>query len=195
MIRSTNEAIRARGELPLADAYPGYDIGEGTYGLLTILRYDSTTTIRIGKFSSFGIGTMVLLGGEHRTDWVTQYPFSVFWPEASGVVGHPASRGDVEIGSDVWVAADAMILGGATIGDGAVVSARAVVSGNVAPYSIVGGNPARHLGWRILDPRDRETMQRIRWWNWPRERIVKELPMLLSGRLSEFIGRVDERTL
>lgn len=51
----------------------------------------------------------------------------------------------ITIGSCVWIATGAMILPGVTIGDGAVVAAGSVVTKDVAPWTVVGGNPARFL--------------------------------------------------
>ncbi len=47
------------------------------------------------------------------------------------------------IGNDVWIGHGAYVAAGVTIGDGAVVGARAVVTRDVAPYTVVAGNPAR----------------------------------------------------
>ena len=77
-------------------------------------------------------------------------------PEASILtLGHdPQSSsfadrgGDVTIGDHVWIGYRAIVLPGVTIGQGAVVAAGAVVSRDVAPYSIVAGNPAREVGTR-----------------------------------------------
>lgn len=63
---------------------------------------------------------------------------------------HPAQRATtiprpVVLGDRVWIGANATILPGVTIGDGAVVAAGAVVNRDVAPYTVVGGIPARML--------------------------------------------------
>jgi len=49
----------------------------------------------------------------------------------------------VRIGRNVWIGFDACVLPGVTIGEGAIVGARSVVIEDVAPYTIVAGNPAR----------------------------------------------------
>jgi virginiamycin A acetyltransferase len=53
------------------------------------------------------------------------------------------SRGGVRLGSDVWIGAGCMILDGSRIGDGAVVGAGSVVTGEIPPYEIWLGSPAR----------------------------------------------------
>jgi acetyltransferase-like isoleucine patch superfamily enzyme len=54
----------------------------------------------------------------------------------------------VTIGDHAWIGSRAMILPGVTVGEGAVVAAGAVVTGNVEPYTVVGGVPARPIGTR-----------------------------------------------
>ena len=88
----------------------------------------------------------VLLGGEHRADFVTTYRFGAYPPfdeRYRRVAGDAVARGDVTIGNDVWIGHGCLILSGVTIGDGAVVAAGAVVTRDVAPGSVVGGVPAR----------------------------------------------------
>lgn len=57
----------------------------------------------------------------------------------------------IEIGNYVWIAANATILNNVKIGEGAVISAGAVVTKDVAPYTIVGGVPAKIIGERSHD--------------------------------------------
>jgi acetyltransferase-like isoleucine patch superfamily enzyme len=54
----------------------------------------------------------------------------------------------IAVGDWAWIATNAIILAGVTIGEGAVVAAGAVVTKDVAPYSVVGGNPAKVIGER-----------------------------------------------
>ncbi|WP_247654650.1 CatB-related O-acetyltransferase [Microvirga sp. HBU67558] len=165
----------------------GWDIGEHTYGIPTVLTWGEGTTLRIGKYNSIADDVTIFLGGNHRTDWVTTYPFNVLDPVAEHIKGHPHSRGDVIIGNDVWLGRGCMIMSGVTIGDGACVAANAVVTRDVAPYTIVGGNPARMIRKRFTDAQIEHLLQ-IEWWNWPQEKIVTVYEQLLSPGIDHFIA-------
>jgi acetyltransferase-like isoleucine patch superfamily enzyme len=52
------------------------------------------------------------------------------------------------IGNDCWVGNDVCFIGGVQVGDGAVVLSRAIVTKDVPPYAIVGGVPAKVIGYR-----------------------------------------------
>jgi len=79
--------------------------------------------------------------GNHRFDDPTQ---PVTWQGFS-------SKGPTRIGDNVWCGAHVVVTSGVTIGERAVVGANSVVTSDVAPYSIVGGVPARVLkpDWRL----------------------------------------------
>jgi acetyltransferase-like isoleucine patch superfamily enzyme len=163
-------------------------IGDWTYGKPVIYQWGEETKLSIGRFCSFAEGVKIILGGEHRTDWVSTYPFSVLFEAARGVKGHPATKGDVLIGNDVWVGSQAMILSGVTIGDGAVIGAGSVVCKDVAPYSIVAGNPARQIRLRF-DEVTNQALLKMAWWNWPIAKVEEALPLILSGDIKLFIDR------
>ena len=150
-------------------------------------------TLRIGAFCSIANGVKIYLGGEHRTDWVTTFPFCILWESGHTLEGHPKTKGDVVIGNDVWLGAESVILSGVTIGDGAAIGARAVVTGNVPPYAIVAGNPARIVKNRFDD----ETISRlskIKWWEWKDAKIDKALPMLLNDDIRKFMEFAESAT-
>lgn len=180
----------------LQDRYPHYQIGQGSYGAddLRIHSWGEGATLSIGAYCSIAERVQIFLGGEHRTDWVTTYPFSFLWPSAKAIPGHPRTKGDVVIGNDVWIATGAIILSGVTIGDGAVIGAGSVVAKDVPPYAIVAGNPARLVKERF----DQDTVKRLRatkWWEWEKERIEKALPLLLSRQVERFLSAVEHRDI
>jgi acetyltransferase-like isoleucine patch superfamily enzyme len=174
------------------ERYAAYSVGDWTYGTPTIFQYDEHSRLTIGKFCSIGDGVTILVGGEHRTDWLSTYPFNVFFEAAKRIEGHPASKGDIAIGNDVWIGANSTILSGVSIGDGAVIGAASLVCRNVDPYSVVAGNPARQIRLRF-EGAVIEALVKIAWWNWPIERIEAEVPLLMSGDVQEFIQRFANR--
>ncbi len=64
----------------------------------------------------------------------------------------PNNGADIIIGDYVWIGGGAKILQGVTIGEGAVVGAGSVVTKDVAPYTVVGGVPAKMIKTRDVDP-------------------------------------------
>lgn len=171
----------------LADQYPDLDIGKGSYGGLIIRKFDQTTQFKMGKYCSLASDVQIMLGGEHRPDWVTTYPFNVRDDRHSEIRGHPASKGDVIIGNDVWIGTEAIIMSGVSIGDGAVVAARSVVTKDVPPYAIVGGNPAKMIKKRFEESVIKQ-LSEIRWWDWTEERISKAIPLLLQDDIEAFLA-------
>ena len=73
---------------------------------------------------------------------------------------------DCEIGNDVWICDGVFINGGIHIADGAVVLAHAVVTKDVPPYAIVGGVPAKIIGYRY-DEATIKWLLNVQWWNNP----------------------------
>ena len=152
------------------------EVGEFTYGRPTVHQWDKKTRLKIGKFCSIGGGVNILLGGEHRTEWITTYPFDVLMGEAE-----TPSKGDVTIGNDVWIGDFVTILSGVTIGDGAVIGAGSVVTKDVAPYTIVGGAPAKFI-------KGRENIW-TGWWDYTIEELAEVLPILMSENVAEMFRR------
>ncbi|MBU1378751.1 MAG: CatB-related O-acetyltransferase [Alphaproteobacteria bacterium] len=167
-------------------------VGPHTYGP-PILRYWGSPghyVCRIGDYCSIADNVQLFLGGYHRPEWVSMYPFTAFaaWRESSPVRDHTVGRGDVVIGSDVWMGSHCTIMSGVSVGHGAVIAAMAVVTKDVPPYAVVAGNPARVVKMRFDDAVIAELLA-IAWWDWPEERIRDNLDLLLSGDMAAFIAR------
>jgi len=147
--------------------------------------------LTIGSFCSIAGQVEFILDAEHRTDWVTTYPIRIrLGLEGAGQDGHPATRGDIEVGNDVWIGLGATILSGVTIGDGAVIGAHAVVAKDVPPYSVAVGNPARVIRRRFSDEQV-EALRRIRWWEWPDEVVTARVGDLCDSAIDRFILKYD----
>jgi virginiamycin A acetyltransferase len=139
----------------------------------------------IGKFCAIATGARFLMSAaNHPILGSTAFPFFIFggeWLERTAdLLPTIPSRGDTVIGNDVWIGREAVIMPGVTIGDGAVVAAGAVVVSDVAPYTTVGGNPAKALKKRYSDE-DVDRLLRIAWWDWPVETITEHVRTIWAG--------------
>lgn len=150
----------------------------------------------IGRYCEFAPNVLIGATG-HPLTWLAvnsfQYKASTWgWhPSADSAEvidpeegGRPSFRGEPSVvGNDVWIGAKVVILRGVTIGDGAVVAAGAVVIEDVAPYSIVGGVPARPIRDRV-DPATRARLLDLAWWRFSPNQLsgvrFDDLPLALD---------------
>ncbi len=164
--------------------------GKFTNGSPQILSWGENAKLTVGNFCSIAAHVKIYLGGNHRTDWVTTYPFGhinqKIFNKFDGK-GHPATKGDVNIGNDVWIGENAVILSGVTIGDGAIIANNSHVVKNVEPYSIVGGNPAKHIKYRFTEDQIKNLLE-IKWWYWPDEKINEFTDLLCNNDIDKFIS-------
>lgn len=139
----------------------------------------------IGKFCMIASDVKFIMNGaNHLTDALSTYPFAIFgngWEHAMEGKKYP-HKGDITIGNDVWLGYNATIMAGVTIGDGAIVATNSTVIKDVAPYSIVGGNPAIEIKKRIPE-KTIEQLLKIQWWNWDMEKITRNLKHLTGNNI------------
>ena len=167
-----------------------FSVGRFTYGFenLTVRQWNEGAALKIGAFCSLANSINIFLGGNHRTDWITTFPFGHIYQDKLGgsdILGHPSTKGDVVIGNDVWIGFGVTIMSGIHIGDGAVVAANACVVSDVAPYHIVGGNPAKSIKRRFEDDIV-EILLQLKWWDLPLENI-KNITKILSSKPNKSI--------
>lgn len=142
----------------------------------------------IGKFCAIGTGVVFMMGGNqgHHSEWISAFPFAMH-DDCKHFKNLPrlyAGAGDTIIGNDVWIGEEAVIMPGIIIGDGAIIGSRAVVTRDVEPYSVVVGNPARHVHYRFSEENIAMLME-MQWWDWPVERIEQEITTICSKNIAE----------
>ena len=137
----------------------------------------------IGKFCMIASDvSFIMNGGNHASAGISAYPFAIFggdWAGAMEGKSYP-SKGNTVIGNDVWIGYRATIMPGVSIGDGAIIGTQAVVTKDVAPYTIVGGNPAKEIQKRFSDDIINRLLE-LAWWDWDIEKITKHVSLLISG--------------
>ena len=139
----------------------------------------------IGKFCQIAAGVeFVMNDANHQMNTVTTFPFYTLegWEMNAPDPSEMPFKGDTVIGNDVWIGQNAVILPGVHIGDGAIIGANSVVGSNVAPYTIVIGNPAKVLRKRF-DEELTDLLLRFKWWDKSIDEIDRLIPILTCSDL------------
>lgn len=95
--------------------------------------------VKIGKYFHSGVECLIITQN-HNYDKGTAIPYDDSYVYK-----------DVEIGDFVWLGSRVMILPGTKIGEGAIVQGGSVVHGEIPPYAIAGGNPAKVFKYRDVE--------------------------------------------
>jgi acetyltransferase-like isoleucine patch superfamily enzyme len=163
--------------------------------------------ITVGRYTSIANG-LTTLGDRHPHEWASTCPS--FYSPQSGLMkalaidtgaessSHTFNRTkkNIKIGNDVWIGQNVTLAQGITIGDGAVIAANSLVVKDVAPYSIVGGNPAKPIKNRFNDYII-DAMKALQWWKYSVQDLA-EMDVTnphvfchqLTSRIAE--GRIQE---
>lgn len=139
----------------------------------------------IGKFCQIASGVnFVMNGSNHQMNAVSTFPFYIFegWQQPIPPLSEMPLKGDTIVGNDVWIGQNATILPGVHIGDGAIIGMQSVVGSDVAPYTIVAGNPAKPVRKRFDDELI-EMLLKLKWWDRSAEEINRLIPILSCSDL------------
>lgn len=151
----------------------GSMMGYGAY----IGPYSNISNTKIGRFSSIGPKVTCIFGKHPAHTFVSTHPafFSVRKQagftfvekqlfEEFEVPIDKEKKYTILIGNDVWIGENVSIMDGVQIGDGAIVAANALVVKDVAPYTIVGGVPAKPIKKRFSEEHIAFLLE-FKWWD------------------------------
>ena len=173
---------------------PHTSMNESTFGDYSyVVQHCSIVWADIGKFCSIAANTRINPGNHpmwraalhHFTYRSKSYGFAV--EDDSEFFEWRASH-RVVLGNDVWIGHASTILPGVKIGTGAGSGAGAVVSKDVPPFAIVGGVPAKLIRFRFPES-VQESLTKLAWWDWPREKLEIALPDFRKMSAEEFIEK------
>ena len=149
----------------------------------------------IGKFCQIAAGVeFVMNDANHKMNAVTTFPFYTLegWEMNIPDPSEMPFKGNTVIGNDVWIGQNAVILPGVHVGDGAIIGASSVVGSDVAPYTIVIGNPAKVLRKRFDDGLI-GLLLKFKWWDKSIEEINALIPILTSSDLEKVREEIEAR--
>jgi virginiamycin A acetyltransferase len=146
--------------------------------------------ISIGKYCQIG-GYVAFHASNHPISYLTTYINKSLF---DGELFSLKQNNPITLGNDVWVGHGVIVLSGVTVGDGAILAAGSVVTKDVAPYSIVGGNPSKLIRKRFSDNVIDELIS-LQWWNKSEAELEKLKPLFLNDltklrSLNEIIPKI-----
>jgi chloramphenicol O-acetyltransferase type B len=138
----------------------------------------------IGDYVQIAPGVKIIMGGNnnHNLKFISTYPFL----DREALKRSFEEKGDTVIGNDVWIGMNSTLMPGVKLGDGAIIAAHTVVTKDVAPYSLVGGNPAKLIRNRFSDAEIASLLE-LQWWKWPDEKVKALLPFIQSPDIQHLL--------
>ncbi len=186
------QVLRLAAEKNVLDKFPILFVGRNSYLVSSSnenglnFNTDFVYNLHIGNFCALAHDLKFVIDINHDYLSVCTGNLGLFTVNNTKI----KRKGQILIQNDVWIGRGSTILAGVTIHNGAVVAAESVVTKDVQPYSIVGGNPARHIKYRF----DEDTIKKllsIQWWNWSDDKIIKNKKWF-SGEVTHFANNFIE---
>lgn len=147
----------------------------GKMGFGTYIGDNSSVTGSIGRFCSIASSVTFLTKTHPVEAYVSSHPAFYSLKKQCGLTFVseqlyneepllPDKDVSIEVGNDVYIGYGATIIGPVKIGNGAVIAANSTVTKDVAPYTIVGGTPAKYIKKRFSDD-EIEYLNTLKWWD------------------------------
>jgi chloramphenicol O-acetyltransferase type B len=162
--------------------------GPHTFGVPIVEQFASEARFVVGDYCSMSADAQILLGGQHPIDRVSTFPHRINWRLPGAYEdGFPLPAKDTVFGHDIWLGRRAIIVHGVTVGTGAVIAAGAVVTKDVPAYAIVGGVPAKVIGYRHT-PEHIAGLLESRWWDWPEDELAEVVDLVTGDDMDAFLS-------
>lgn len=161
----------------------------------------SLHNVSVGRYCSIGDGVQILSQHPHGSLTTSPFPYQrLFAAPFDTDPLHDYKRVlPTTIGSDVWIGSGAKIKSGVAIGDGAIVGAGAVVTRDIAPFSIVGGVPAKSIRYRFSEQLVKQIRSAAWWqynlvgfhidWEYPEQALAEILELVKLGDILPYRPR------
>ena len=147
---SIGEGSVVNGTLVIENKEGRIEIGQNSFIASSTLI--SINKITVGNQVMISWGCTVMDNDAHSLNWNDRQDDVMLWKKGldENKIGHYKNWNNVDsepimIGNNAWIGFNVIILKGVKVGEGAVVAAGSVVTKDVAPYTLVGGNPARFI--------------------------------------------------
>lgn len=152
-------------------------VGNNSYGPLIVESWGSEgESLSIGSFCSIASNVKFVLGGNHKTNYLSTFPFKYFYNDGEL---EASSKGKISIGDDVWIGMDVTIHSGVEIGQGCVIAAGSCVTKSFSPYSIIGGVPSKIIRNRF-SPETISILEKINYSKLSNDKIREKLDAFYS---------------
>lgn len=135
--------------------------------------------LHIGKFNSLADNIECVFGRNHNYKKINTGALDLFLKRNNTSIPDSdtdfTQKGTIIIQNDVWIGSNVTIMPGVVIRNGAVIARNSHVVSDVPPYAIVGGNPAKIIGYRFSSEQIKK-LQKIAWWNWDTQKLLENAP-------------------